>query len=70
MTDKSRLEARATAEWSRIAREPVDVVDVAGALYAFGSELATLRLFKVFHPVGRAGWSANRGSFYFTTEAP
>lgn len=55
MTDKSRLEARATAEWSRIAREPVDVVDVAGALYA---------------PVGRAGWSANRGSFYFTTEAP
>lgn len=34
---RTRLEERATKEWSRLAGEPVRVEDVGGTLYAYGS---------------------------------
>lgn len=38
------LEQRATAEWSEIAGEAIRCEVITGVIYAFGSELAMLRL--------------------------
>ena len=61
--------ARTQKEWLSIAKEPVQVEQISGALYAFGSELATLRLFRK-HPSMSQGYSANRGTFYFCIALP
>ncbi len=55
---KAALEKRATEEWSKLAGEPVTVEQVGGVLYAFGSELACLRLEHKMR-CGRAAWSEN-----------
>lgn len=65
----SRLEERAAKEWSRLAGEPVHVEEIGGVLYAFGSELACLRLwYKMGH--GKAAPSKalvkERGPWYWT----
>lgn len=64
----SRLEERATKEWSRLAGEDVHVEEIGGVLYAFGSELACLRLwYKMGH--GKAAPSKalvkERGPWYW-----
>jgi hypothetical protein len=60
---------RTKIEWERIAGEELTFdwgETVQDAIYVFGSELATLRLFKKFHggPC-KAGYSENLKSFYF-----
>lgn len=62
--DSSRLEERATKEWSRLAGEPVQVEEVGGTLYAFGSELACLRLWSKMG-VGKAQYSSARKSWFW-----
>ena len=64
----SPLEQRAAAEWSKYAKEPVCVVNIKGALYAYGSELACLRL-EHHMRCGRAGYSANLKTWYWCKEA-
>jgi hypothetical protein len=59
--------ARTEADYSRIAGEPVALQQIAGAIYAFGSEIATLRLFRKM-PNCRQGYSENRKQFYFCVE--
>lgn len=44
--DIKTIEKRTSVEWSRLAGETVVVEDIKGTLYAFGSELATLKLLK------------------------
>lgn len=63
--DRTRLEERATKEWSRLAGEPVQVEDVGGTLYAFGSELACLRLWSKMG-MGKAKYSSNRKSWFWS----
>ena len=58
---------RATNDWSKIAGEPVKVQQIGSMLYAFGSELATLRLFKKM-PNKDQGFSQGENSFYFMVE--
>lgn len=59
--------ARTARDWSNIAGEPVTVEQISGALYAFGSEVATLRLFRKM-PNKRQGYSENMKTFYFCVE--
>jgi len=61
------LIARTQAEYSRIAGRTVSVEVIGGALYAFGNELSTLRLFRAM-PAGRQAYSDNRNTFYFSVE--
>ena len=62
--DRTRLEERATKEWSRLAGEPVRVEDVGGTLYAYGSELACLRLWYKMG-MGKAAYSSNLKTWYW-----
>lgn len=60
---------RTRMDWERIAGEELTFEwgeTVEDAIFATGSELATLRLFKTFHggPC-RAGYSENLKRFYF-----
>lgn len=62
---------RVRDEFTRRASEPVTVEEIGGTFYAFGSELATLRLLKAYRHCGEradAGYSDNRESFYFRLE--
>lgn len=59
---------RTQAEWSNHAGEQITVELVGGTLYAFGSELAMLRLYRQFCGHGRVGFSANLETWYFTPE--
>lgn len=67
MTATAAQIARTQAEYSSIAGEPVTIEQIGGAIYAFGSELATLRLFRKM-PNMRQGYSENMGTFYFSVE--
>ena len=59
-------------EWEKIAClranvfEKLTVNQIGSAVYAFGSELAVLRLANVLR--GRCGYSENRGTFYYCEE--
>lgn len=66
MITQARLN-RAKSEYSAIAGEPVRVEAIGGTLYAYGSEIATLRLFRKM-PNMRQGYSANLETFYFSVE--
>lgn len=62
---------RVRDEFTRHAGEVVTVEEIGGTYYAFGSELATLRLLKVYRHCGDradASYSDNRESFYFRLE--
>lgn len=56
--------------FENIAKETLEVEYIGGTYYAFGSELATLRLFKgyKFSKGIDAGYSTNLGKFYFRLE--
>jgi hypothetical protein len=58
---------RVQKEYSAIAGEPVEVQQISGAVYVFGSEIATLRLFRKM-PHIRQGYSENRATFYCSIE--
>lgn len=60
----AELERRAAAEWSKIAGEPVRVESIKGVLYAFGSELACLRL-EHHMRCGRANYSTHMKTWYW-----
>lgn len=57
-------------DWEKIAKETLVLEQVKGVLYAFGSELAALRLYYKFrHSKGaRAEYSSNLRSWYFSLE--
>ena len=64
------IEQRAKETWEQIAKEPLEIQNIKGYLYAFGSELATLRLFKAFvSSKGARQNTADDGRFYFVLEA-
>lgn len=58
---------RVSAEWSRIAQEPVKIEEIKGTVYAFGSELACYRLAHKFRSFN-VKHSANCNSWYFSLE--
>ena len=65
----SQLAQSAQTEWSKIAKESVNVEVVCGVMYAFGSELACLRIYKAFLGKGRVEYSKNLKSWFFSDEA-
>jgi hypothetical protein len=72
LTDDTNAKvAKAKAEFEKHAKEELNVEDIGGTLYAFGSELATLRLFKAYAGSGeraKQGYSKNVNSFFFRLE--
>lgn len=62
--------ARVANDWNRHANETLEVELIGGALYGFGSEVATLRLLKQYRNVKTAncGFSENLNKFYFVLE--
>jgi len=62
---------RVKSEWSKIAEENLDIEFINGAFYAFGSELATLRLLKSFRHKGddiESDYSEHLQKFFFRLE--
>jgi hypothetical protein len=62
---------RAKAEFEKYAKETLELKELGGAVYAFGSELACLRLFYVYrNRDARAvsGFSENLNTWYFRLE--
>jgi hypothetical protein len=54
-------------EWSKIAGEPITVEHIKGALYAFGSERAILRLAHKMRSLDVHYWVSRR-SWYWVKE--
>ncbi len=62
---KSRLQR----DWNNISGEEVKVEKIGGAIYAFGSELAALRMFHKYNSKSaRAEFSKPRNSWFFCLE--
>jgi hypothetical protein len=62
---------RAKTEFEKHAKETLELKELGGALYAFGSELACLRLAKAYRFCGdlaASGFSENMKSWYFRLE--
>ncbi len=62
---------RAKAEFEKHAKETLELKELGGAIYAFGSELACLRLFYVYRNCddrAASGFSENLKSWYFRLE--
>lgn len=62
---------RAKAEFGKYAEEPIDVQNIGGTFYAFGSELACLRIFYAYRRSGEAAacdFSKNLNTWYFRLE--
>lgn len=60
--------ARVQQDWTAYANEPVRVEEISGTFYGFGSELATLRIYRKYGAQDNTtqGFSGNLGSFYFS----
>jgi hypothetical protein len=62
---------RAQKDLEQIAKESLEMKELGGALYAFGSELACLRLFHKYRHCGDradSGFSENLKTWYFRLE--
>jgi hypothetical protein len=61
---------RVTEDFCKMAKEEVRVENIGGVIYAFGSEVATLRLLKQYRhvPQARAEYSENLKTHYFVLE--
>jgi len=62
---------RAKTEFENYAKEALELKELGGAIYAFGSELACLRLFHKYRNCGDradSGFSQNLKSWYFRLE--
>ena len=46
--NQEKLSQRFKSEWEKIAKEKIDVQNISGTFYAYGSELAILRLLAYF----------------------
>jgi hypothetical protein len=57
-------------DYSKIAKEPVNVEIVNEVVYALGSEIATLRLYRAYDKNRTQGYSPNLKTFYFGRELP
>lgn len=68
MITKNQLK-RTQQDYSRMVGEQVIVEEIGGAMYVFGSELATLRLFRKM-PHIMQGYSENRQTFYVRIDMP
>ena len=68
MITKSQIE-RVTKDYSSIAKEPVTIEVEGHTLYAFGSEVATLRLFRSM-PHVRQEFSENLNTWYISFNLP
>lgn len=68
--ERGRLEGKVRGLWEPIAEESLEIEDIKGTFYAFGSELATLRLLKTYRHTdsAAAGYSKNLKKFYFRLE--
>lgn len=62
--------ARVSTDFNQYAQEEGKTEAIKGTFYYFGSEIATLRLLKVYrlNPKARQGWSPNLGTYYFSLE--
>lgn len=63
---------RAKVDFENIAKEPLELKSLGGALYAFGSEIASLRLMKAYRNCGDradSGFSENLKTWYFRLES-
>lgn len=59
-------------EWAELSGETVGIEQIGTAKYAYGSELACLRLYYKFRHCGdraKAGFSESRGTWFFRLEA-
>jgi len=56
--------------WETKAKEKFTIEDIKGTVYAYGSELATLRLLKEYrgNKKAKADYSINLKKFYFSLE--
>ena len=57
--------------WEKHAKETLELQLISGTIYAFGSELACLRLDKTYRSHGAkadSGFSVNLNSWYFRWE--
>ena len=56
--------------WQKVAIEVIEIEHIGAAYYAFGSELATLRLYRHYAPNKKIhqDYSENRQCFYFRLE--
>jgi hypothetical protein len=64
-------EKKVKAEFEKHSKGPLELKELGGAVYAFGSELACLRLFYAYRKSGvRAdfGFSENLNTWYFRLE--
>jgi hypothetical protein len=63
---------RVKNDWLEIAKEEINVEQIGGALYAFGSELAMLRLFHKYRYTDEsrihANFSENMKTWFFRLE--
>jgi hypothetical protein len=62
---------RAKVDLEQIAKETLELDQIGGAVYAFGSELACLRLFHKYRYCGdkaATGFSENLKTWYFRLE--
>jgi len=64
---------RAKNDFAYIAKEAVEVEHIKGTLYVFGSELATLRLFRKYNTAKRnektrQAYSPNLKTWYFSLD--
>jgi hypothetical protein len=67
----TRLEQKAKTEFEKYAKETLTVEEIAGAIYAYGSELACLRLAQVYRYCGdraAANYSKSRDTWFFRLE--
>ena len=63
------LVKKAKEEWEKIADESLEIEVIKSFIYAYGSELATLRLFKAFHSAkGSRQRATTDGRFVFILE--
>lgn len=60
---------RITSDYSAIAKEQVTIEQIGTSVYVFGSELATLRLFRSM-PTITQGYSENLKTFYTAMALP
>lgn len=74
MTATTRA-ARAATLFEGIARERMEVEEIKGTIYAFGSELACLRLLAKYHtngtihnPKARVSYSPGRQRWFFALD--
>lgn len=70
MTFSTQQLDRLAADWSLTAQQPVRLEVIRDVIYAYGTELAVLRLLKVYRLVKRAhaGFSENLGAWYFSLQ--